>query len=148
MILAGGVMGFALGGLIDVIVIHHVLQWHHLISGVVDPNSLDGLRTNILADGLLSTAMLVVLLMGLGLLFRVGARRDGAWSASTLSGSLLIGWAVFNIFDSIVNHHLLGLHHVNPGPNQLLWEVVFTVLSLLLLLIGGLLVRRGMRSTR
>lgn len=148
MIFAGGVIGFALGGLIDVIVIHHVLQWHHLISNVVDPNSLSGLRTNILADGLLSTTMLLVLLSGISLLFRVGNRADAAWSASTLSGSLLVGWAIFNILDSVVNHHLLGLHHVNPGPNQLLWEVVFTVFSLLLIVIGVLLVRRGTRSTR
>ncbi|MFL9603583.1 DUF2243 domain-containing protein, partial [Aeromonas dhakensis] len=83
MILAGGVVGFGLGGLIDVIVIHHVLQWHHLISNVVDPNSLEGLRTNIFADGLLSTAMLLHVIVGLGLLFWVGNRNDAAWSAST-----------------------------------------------------------------
>ena len=30
--LAGGVLGFSLGGFFDGILLHQVLQWHHLFS--------------------------------------------------------------------------------------------------------------------
>jgi len=33
-LLAAGVVGFGFSGLVDVLVLHHVLQWHHLLSGI------------------------------------------------------------------------------------------------------------------
>jgi uncharacterized membrane protein len=29
-----------------------------------------------------------------------------------LIGGLLVGWGTFNVVEGIVDHHLLGLHHV------------------------------------
>src|SRR6056297_2726959 len=65
-LLAAGVFGFGFSGLVDVLVLHHVLQWHHLVSGIYPMDTLAGLRTNILADGLFSLAMLVLAGIGAG----------------------------------------------------------------------------------
>lgn len=53
-LLAAGVFGFGFSGLIGVLVLHHILQWHHLISGIYSMDTVSGLQTNILADGLFS----------------------------------------------------------------------------------------------
>ncbi|TIN47498.1 MAG: DUF2243 domain-containing protein, partial [Mesorhizobium sp.] len=34
-------LGFALGGFFDGIVLHQILQWHHLLSGLADPAGSD-----------------------------------------------------------------------------------------------------------
>jgi Predicted membrane protein (DUF2243) len=46
---AGYLLGFAMGGFFDGI-LHQVLQWHHLLSGV-QRSGLQDLRVRILADG-------------------------------------------------------------------------------------------------
>src|SRR6056297_1695427 len=65
-LVAAGTFGFGFSGLVDVLVLHHVLQWHHLVSGIYPMDTLAGLRTNILADGLFSLAMLVLAGIGAG----------------------------------------------------------------------------------
>ncbi|MFN4099033.1 MAG: DUF2243 domain-containing protein, partial [Pararhodobacter sp.] len=45
-------LGFALGGFFDGIVLHQVLQWHHLLSGYAPSDTATDLRFQILADGL------------------------------------------------------------------------------------------------
>ncbi len=46
-LIGAGVFGFGFSGLIDVLLIHHILQWHHLLSGIYPMNTLAGLRMNI-----------------------------------------------------------------------------------------------------
>jgi len=49
----GFVMGLGLGAFIDGVVLHQVLQWHHLLSDTGDHpiDTLAGLEANTLADG-------------------------------------------------------------------------------------------------
>ena len=42
--IAAGILGFALGGFIDGILLHQVLQWHHLLS-LVEGEGLRDIRT-------------------------------------------------------------------------------------------------------
>ncbi|HLL49293.1 MAG TPA: DUF2243 domain-containing protein, partial [Thermomicrobiales bacterium] len=51
---AGILLGLGLGGFFDGIVLHQLLQWHHLVSNVefFSPTTVPGLRTNTFADGL------------------------------------------------------------------------------------------------
>ena len=54
---------------------------------------------------------------------------------------MLIGWGMFNLVEGIVDHHLLEIHHVRPGPHQLAYDLGFLALGGLLLLVGWLLAR-------
>jgi hypothetical protein len=36
----------------------------------------------------------------------------------------------------VVDHHVLGLHHVRPGPGQLAYDIGFLVFGLLLVVVG------------
>jgi len=40
-------------------------------------------------------------------------------------GYLLIGWGLFNDVEGIIDHYILQVHHVRPGPDQAFWDFVF-----------------------
>ena len=46
-------MGLGLGGLLDGVVLHQILQWHHMLTGTGDqpPDTIAGLEANTVADG-------------------------------------------------------------------------------------------------
>ena len=147
--LPGVLMGVGLGAFLDGIVLHQVLQWHHLVSSTPgNPvTTLEGLQTNTAADGLFHLAAWAFVLLGsLGLLaaWRQG-RRAPSWKLHT--GALLAGWGAFNLVEGLVDHHLLGIHHVRDdlgGP--LAWDLGFLGLGLLLLSGGWALYRAGART--
>ncbi|HYF62737.1 MAG TPA: DUF2243 domain-containing protein [Herpetosiphonaceae bacterium] len=141
---AGVLLGIGLGGLFDGIVLHQILQWHHLVSAPYPPTSLDNLEINTLADGLFHAATWLATLAGVLLL---AGRRGGLGrlpAPRVLVGSLLAGWGAFNLVEGIVDHHLLGLHHVRPGPGQLWWDLGFLAWGALMLL-GGIGLLRSAR---
>jgi uncharacterized membrane protein len=133
---AGGlVMGVALGAFFDGILLHQVLQWHHLLSLVDDP-ALEDLRTQVLADGVFH--VLVYLLLALGL-WLVWGRREGfaaPGAGRALFGDVLIGFALWNVIDVVGFHWLAGIHRIrvgvdNPLAYDLGWLAAFGLLPLL-----------------
>ncbi|MFC4360105.1 DUF2243 domain-containing protein [Halobium salinum] len=144
-LVGAGVFGFGVSGLVDVLVLHLVFQWHHLVSNVVSPATLSGLRTNLVADGLFSVAMLVVALAGAGVVWRAERRAVDPLPARALAGAALFGLGTFDVFDVVVNHWLLGLHHAvgMDGAYDPHWFVVS-----LLLAAAGVLVYRNAEVSR
>jgi uncharacterized membrane protein len=139
----GLLLGIGLGGFVDGILLHQILQWHHLLSSAGHPmDTVAGLQVNTLADGFFHVATWLCVLAGLGLLYRrlagSGQRR---WTGRELIGWMLAGWGLFNLVEGVVNHHLLGIHHVRGGPDQLWWDLGFLALGAALVA-AGLLLRR------
>ncbi|WP_255171065.1 DUF2243 domain-containing protein [Natrononativus amylolyticus] len=141
---AGVVLGVGLGGFFDGIVLHQILQTHHMLSARTDTTELGDLQLNIIADGLFHAGTLLFTILGVVLLVRAWRRRDVPPSGRVLAGSALAGWGLFNLLEGIVNHHLLELHRVWPeGPGgALVWDVGF-LLSGVLFLVGGYAVVRS-----
>ncbi len=81
--LAGVTVGIGFGAILDVIIFHLTVQTHHLFSGFYDPYSYDGLRTNVMFDGVFLLAMVAVTALGLGMLWRILNRTDEALSISS-----------------------------------------------------------------
>jgi uncharacterized membrane protein len=139
--------GVGLGGLFDGIVIHQILQWHHMLSATQrgSTNTVAGLETNTLADGIFHAFAFVVVLVALALTMR-NRRADAdavlpAWRA--VIGWLLVGWGAFNVVEGLVDHHLLAVHHVRDDvAHPLTWDIGFLCISVVLLLVGLLLLRR------
>lgn len=62
-------------------------------------------------------------------------------------GGLLIGWGGFNLVEGLVDHHLLGVHHVRDDLGAPLgWDLGFLAFGALLVVVGAvLMVKRPAR---
>ncbi|TYL40438.1 DUF2243 domain-containing protein [Natronococcus pandeyae] len=145
LLLAGGTVGFGFGAIIDVVIFHLTLQTHHLLSGIYDPYSLDGLRTNVMFDGLFLLLMLGVMGIGLGLTWRLVNGTDVRFSTRYLVGAIVVGAGVFNVFDGTVSHYVLDLHNVVHGTEA--WNPHWLVVSIVMLAVGLLLLRSADGAT-
>jgi uncharacterized membrane protein len=141
--------GIGLGGFVDGILLHQILQWHHMASATKShpPTDVRGLEFNTMADGYFH-ALTWCVVIGASIvtvaLWKQG-RLAPTWSSH--AGGLLIGWALFNLVEGLVDHQLLGVHHVRDdlgGP--LSWDLGFLAISVLLLGLGAALQRRGERT--
>jgi uncharacterized membrane protein len=140
---AAVVLGVGLGGFFDGIVFHQLLQWHHLLSARVPPDTVPNLQLNTLLDGAFHAATWVITVFGVWLLVRArsGSSIDGG--GRVLVGGLLAGWGGFNLVEGLVDHYLLGIHHVRPGPDEALYDLAFLVWGAAFVALGWWLVRRG-----
>lgn len=137
-VLWGGILaGLGLGGFFDGIVLHQILQWHHMVSNVYPTTTVAGLEINTFGDGFFHAATYIATVSGVFLLWSVARQRHNTWPAGLLIGTLLLGWGLFNVVEGVVDHHLLGVHHVRAGPNQLAYDLAFLAWGAVMLL-GGL----------
>jgi len=143
LVAAGALLGMGLGGFLDGIVLHQILQWHNMLSSVVTPDTLVRVKFNMLFDGLFHAMTWAMTAVGLALLWRASQRADVPWTTRTFVGSLSLGWGLFNVVEGLIDHHLLGLHHVHPGNDQLAWDLGFLVLGVALTGAGLGLIRRA-----
>ncbi|HUQ21621.1 MAG TPA: DUF2243 domain-containing protein [Gaiellaceae bacterium] len=143
----GILLGVGLGGFVDGIVLHQILQWHHMLSseGSYPKTTVAGLETNTLWDGLFHAASWIVVTVGIYVLWRRTGDRRSAISGRALLGWMLVGWGVFNLVEGIVDHHILGIHHVREGSNQSAWDLGFLAFGALLLVAGWALARSDLR---
>lgn len=140
-ILAPGVLlGVGLGGFLDGIVLHQILQWHNLVSSVHPPVDLVSMKVNMLWDGLFHAFTWTMTAAGIALLWRAGRRGDVPWSTRLFVGALCLGWGGFNVVEGLIDHQLLQLHHVHPGRNELAWDIGFLLVSAALAGVGAWLV--------
>ncbi len=148
---AGIFLGLGIGGFFDGIVLHQTLQWHHMLtSGGYPPTTLQNLQVNTLWDGLFHSVTYVFVLVGLLLLWRAAHKTHRRWSGKMLAGTLLMGFGLFNVVEGIVDHFLLGIHHVNetvPREQWIVWDIGFLVWGGVMLIGGWLLIRSGKRLT-
>jgi uncharacterized membrane protein len=143
---AGLVLGVGLGGFVDGILLHQILQWHNMLSSVVPPTDLVTMKYNMVWDGLFHAVTWMTCALGIGLLFRAGRRGDAAWSGRLLVGALLAGWGLFNFVEGLIDHQLLQIHHVHPGAGQRAWDLGFVVLGGLGLIALGYALARTWRA--
>jgi uncharacterized membrane protein len=144
---AGIVLGLGLGGFVDGIVLHQIAQWHNMLSSTDrwPTTTLEGMQANMRGDGLFHAATWILVALGVWLLWR--ALRGGALgSGREVVGWMLVGWGMFNLVEGIVDHTILGLHHVREGGNELPWDLGFLALGVVMIVGGWFLVRSGGRT--
>lgn len=146
---AGVVLGIGLGGFFDGIVFHQLLQWHHMLTSYGHPsNTVPGLEVNTTWDGIFHSATWIATIAGIAMLWSVERRYDMTWSLP-LVGAILMGWGGFNLVEGIVDHQVLGVHHVRDdlgGP--LSWDIGFLVWGASFVVIGWLFSRRPLGASR
>lgn len=146
----GVLLGVGVGGFVDGIVLHQILQWHHMLTdhgryASYPRTTVADLQDNTLWDGLFHAGTWVVTVVGLVLLWRaVSGGRLASWRS--LAGSMLVGWGLFNLFEGLVDHHLLSIHHVRDDvADPLWWDLGFLAVGAVLVLVG-LALRHSDRS--
>ena len=144
---SGILLGTGLGGFLDGILLHQILQWHNMLSSHRPPTDLVSMKYNMVWDGLFHAFTWIVTVLGVVRLFSAGKRADVVWSTSALIAGVLIGWGLFNFVEGLIDHQLLGIHHVHPGENELIWDLGFLGSGLVLIALGALLLRRGHADT-
>jgi uncharacterized membrane protein len=142
-IIAALLIGIGLGGFIDAITLHALLQWHQMISNMVPNDTYVGKSVNMFWDGVFELTTWTATLIGVVLLWDTGKHPDLYRSNKVFWGGLLAGWGAFNLMDS-VNHFILRLHNVReqvPAPDLYNWA--FLLISLAFVGVGWWLMKRG-----
>jgi uncharacterized membrane protein len=148
---AGLLLGIGLGGFVDGIVLHQILQWHHMLTDYgrhasFPSASVGSLVENTRWDGLFHAATWLLVAAGVVLMWRdrsAGSRTS--WRG--LVGLLLAGWGIFNLVEGVVDHHILSIHHVRDDvADPMWWDLGFLAFGAILL-IAGLALWRSDRLT-
>lgn len=148
---AGILFGLGLGGFFDGIILHQILQWHHMVTSAGYPaDSVENLEINTLLDGFFHASTYIFVALGLFMLWRTAHRSHLWWSGKMLVGTMLMGFGIFNLVEGIVNHHLLGLHHVNetvPRDQWIYWDIGFLIWGAAMLVGGWVLFKSGKQDS-
>jgi uncharacterized membrane protein len=136
-------LGIGLGGFVDGIVLHQILQWHHMLTneGSSPSTTVAGLETNTLWNGLFHGFTWLAVAAGIAVLWR--GTTDWRWASSGRAlGWILIGWGVFNLVAGVIDHQILAIHHVHDDRGgRLGWDLAFLAFGALLVIAARLLAR-------
>ncbi|MBY5618882.1 DUF2243 domain-containing protein [Rhizobium leguminosarum] len=142
---AGLLFGLGLGGFFDGIVLHQLLQWHHMVSSRYPINTIENLELNTFWDGVFHSATYLFLLAALFVLWRSARLSHFKWSTRELVATMLIGFGAFNLVEGVVDHHVLGLHHVNEMAARgqwIFWDLGFLAWGAAMVTAGYVMLRR------
>jgi uncharacterized membrane protein len=143
---AGILLGMGLGGFFDGIVLHQILQWHHLVCVTehCQPTSIEQLKQQNRQDGFFHLAVWFLTIAGCYRLFRTATAPGASREPGAFWGALLCGWGIFNFVEGLIDHQILGIHHVLPGsPHQFLADMLFLASGPALFAWGWHLIRRA-----
>jgi len=147
LVAAGTLLGIGMGGFVDGIVFHQLLQVHNMLTAKYPETGVDvatavvNLEINMFWDGLFHAFCWATTALGLALLWRAVRRRDVPLSTGAFVGSLVLGSGLFNLIEGLIDHELLGIHHVVEAGNHLLWDMAFLASGVLLILMGWATIR-------
>jgi uncharacterized membrane protein len=127
-------------------VFHQLLQTHNMLSAILPRTTLVNAEVNMFWDGLFHAFTWLTTALGLLLLWKAGGNREVPWSGRTLIGSMLLGWGSFNLIEGIIDHYILGIHHVIENLGLSVWDAVFVASGLLLGATGWALIRSGRKD--
>jgi uncharacterized membrane protein len=145
---AGVVLGAGLGGFVDGITLHQIMQWHNMGSAVLPPTTMNAMAQNMVWDGMFHAATLVMTLIGVLMLWSDGVAGVSPRRLSLLIGQMILGWGIFNLLEGSINHHLLNIHHVRDMPLHVpTYDLIFLAVGGVGFIgIGLMLARPGERT--
>lgn len=142
----GVVLGLGFGGFADGIALHQIAQWHNMGSAVLPPTTMDAMKRNMMWDGWFHVATLALCLVGVFMLLNVARRNQALPSPRMFTGQLILGWGIFNLVEGVIDHHLLGLHHVRDVPVHVpLYDYLFLGIGGIGFILLGLALARDSR---
>jgi len=124
---------FGLGAVlfIDETVFHQLLHWHHFY----DKSSTS---IGLISDGFLHAFSWFATIGGLFLLSHL--KRQSIYKSRTWWGGILVGAGAFQLYDGIIQHKLMRIHQIRYVNNVIVYDLIWNIVAVLLLVIGLMLV--------
>lgn len=138
---AGLFLGAGLGGFVDGIVFHQVLQLHGMLTARLPKTTMANLEINMFWDGIFHAFTWIMTAVGLTLLFKAHRFPNILWSGRVFVGALFVGWGLFNLIEGVLDHYVLNLHHVVEQRGQSIFDLIFLVAGILFV-VGGVIATR------
>ncbi|XWK90232.1 MAG: DUF2243 domain-containing protein [Phormidium sp.] len=145
---SGVLLGMGAAAFFDGIVLHQILQWHHMVSSIRPLNTAANIELNTFWDGVFHVGASLLTVAGLILFWQATANSKVPLSLKSFAGSFLIGAGSFDFVEGLINHQFLGIHHVKPGQNQLAWDIGFLTLGLSLAVVGWFLLMKDREEVK
>lgn len=137
-------IGVGLGGFVDGIVLHQIMQWHNMLSNVYPPDTMERMQLNMLWDGIFHALVWVVTLAGICLLWSAARHHEGIPTRRAFAGAMILGWGLFNLIEGLIDHQLLALHYVRQVANYTVYNLTFLAVGgVLLIIVGWALIKAG-----
>jgi uncharacterized membrane protein len=134
---SGFLFGLGIAAFIDETVFHQLLRWHHFY----DKSTTE---IGLISDGLFHAFSWFATIGGL-FMFADLRRRNALWLKRWL-GSVLIGTGVFQLYDGIIQHKLMRIHQIRYVEHVLVYDLVWNLLAVLLIIVGLFIVVRTRRK--
>jgi uncharacterized membrane protein len=143
---AGLLLGIGLGGFVDGILFHQVLQLHSMLSGLYPPTSLVNVETSMVWDGIFHAFTWTMTVLGVVFLWRAAPHAAEAGAGRIVFGSGLIGWGAFNLVEGTIDHFVMGIHHVVERLGLSVWDWAFLASGIVLIGLGVAMIRSAPRA--
>ncbi|MEO6549405.1 MAG: DUF2243 domain-containing protein [Ferruginibacter sp.] len=140
---AGTLLGIGLGGFVDGIIFHQVLQLHSMLSAKLPQDNLVNVKVSMVWDGLFHAFTWVATAVGIRMLWHAGTISNCPWSGKMMWGALLIGWGTFNLVEGIIDHHLINIHHVVELLGTSIYDYIFLATGIILIGVGLMITRQA-----
>lgn len=136
-LLSGILFGFGLVAFIDETIFHQLLHWHHFY----DKATTD---IGLVSDGLFHAFSWFATIGGLFLF--ADLRRRQSLNVMRWTGGVLAGAGAFQLYDGTVQHKLMGLHQIRYVENVYIYDWIWNVTAVLMLLLGIYFILREKRK--
>lgn len=147
LIRAATVLGLALSGFFDGILLHQILKWHHFLS-LAGFARADDLARQVTGDGIFHAIVYATALLGLALLWRARAALTASGAGIRVFGGVLLGFGLWNMLDVALFHWVLRFHRVRIATDTpLFYDLAWLIgPGLLVAAIGAWLLARAHRA--
>ena len=133
-LLSGALFGIGFAAFIDETVFHQILHWHHFY----DKSTTE---IGLISDGLFHAFSWFATVGGLFLVADL-RRRHALWHRKWWGGKL-VGAGSLQLYDGIIQHKLVKLHQIRYVDNLFIYDLVWNILAVLMILGGLFLIFRN-----
>ncbi|MFD1706607.1 DUF2243 domain-containing protein [Siminovitchia sediminis] len=138
-LLSGFLFGVGLAAFLDEVLFHQLLQWHHFY----DQSTT---QMGIISDGLFHAFSWFATVGGL-FMFADLRRRKKAWIQKWWGG-VLLGTGLFQLYDGLIQHKVLRIHQIRYVENLFIYDLIWNVIAIFLLITGMMVIRSDGGSRR
>ncbi|WP_203289466.1 DUF2243 domain-containing protein [Metabacillus sp. cB07] len=136
-LLSGILFGLGLVAFIDETIFHQLLHWHHFY----DKSTTD---IGLVSDGLFHAFSWFATIGGLFMF--ADLRRRQSLIVMRWTGGVLAGAGAFQLYDGTIQHKLMGLHQIRYVENVYIYDWIWNVTAVLMLLSGMYFILREKRK--